>query len=116
MMGQDKNKSKKTGCDCLKCQSLCRHEPGWFLPEEIDPVAQFLGLTLDEFSQKYCNVHSLCLSPKYLTREKRCLFFLVGHCRIHDVKPYECRKVYGCESPRRHKRIREMIRRQWEKC
>lgn len=104
-------------CQCDACQSLCRNEPGWFFPEEIGPAAAFLGLDRESFQVRYLVEHregaKTILSPQFLARERRCIFFEKGLCSIHEVKPYECQKVFGCEAGRRHKRIREIIADQW---
>lgn len=108
--------SKRAGCDCKKCRELCRHEPGWFMPEEIGPAADFFGLGEREFIKKYLIEHIVegvsALAPKM--EHGACVFLKEGLCSIHPVKPYECRKVYGCEGPRRHKRIREIILKKWK--
>lgn len=110
----------KQGCSCEKCRECCRREPGWFLPEEIDPAAAFLGLTREAFIARYCAEHAagsaLALSPAQTPGTTACVFLgRDGLCAIHPVKPHECRKVYGCEAPSRHRRIREIIARKWEK-
>lgn len=108
--------SKRDGCDCTLCRELCSNEPGWFLPEEIAVAAEYMGISQDEFISSYLEEHSvdgvIALSPRM--EAGACIFLEDGHCRIHAVKPYECRKVYGCEGPRRHKRIREIIINRWK--
>lgn len=85
------------------------------MPDEIEPAASFLNLTRDEFVQKYLTSHPLeegqVLAPAY--RFGKCVFFEQGRCGIHSVKPYECRNVFGCESPRRHRNIRDKIIEHW---
>ncbi len=104
-------------CQCPECQSLCRNEPGWFLPEEVARAADFLGLDPASFHRQYLAEHpvgeKVILAPRFDARERRCVFFREGLCAIHEVKPYECSKVYGCEAGRRHKRVREIIVRKW---
>ncbi|MFH1654380.1 MAG: YkgJ family cysteine cluster protein [Pseudomonadota bacterium] len=113
-----KGRMKKAGCSCEKCSELCKNEPGWFLHEEIEQVARFLGISKDEFVEKYCETHqlgnALPLSPKRKQKKKECIFFENGLCKIHEVKPFECKKVFGCEAQRKHKRIREIIAKSWE--
>jgi len=62
----------RESCDCRTCQDACTRKPGWFLPGEAEIAAESLGMTLPEFFAKY-------------------LFFEGGRCRIHLVKPHECR-------------------------
>ncbi|HPQ81536.1 MAG TPA: YkgJ family cysteine cluster protein [bacterium] len=111
--------SKKQGCSCEKCRECCRREPGWFLPGEIAPAATFLNLTETEFVRKFCKEHIeggiAALSPAVKPGTTECIFLKRdGLCGIHPVKPHECRKVMGCEGPNRHRRIREIIRKQWK--
>lgn len=110
--------SKKQGCSCEKCRECCRREPGWFLPEEIEPAATFLKLDRETFVARFCAEHIedgvLALSPAVKPGTTECIFYdRNGLCAIHPVKPHECRKVMGCEGPGRHKRLREIIRKQW---
>lgn len=104
--------SKRQGCDCEKCQALCRSEPGWFMPDALPAVAEFLGVTLDELREKYLQTHhcdeTMMFSPRQRL-DKSCIFFKGGKCAIHSVKPFECRKVFGCEADRRHRRVREQM-------
>lgn len=111
-------KPKKQGCSCEACQECCRREPGWFLPGEIDVAAAFLKMGRSAFVEQYCAEHlkdeALVLSPRQKNGKTECVFLnKKGLCDIHPVKPYECRKVMGCQGPSRHLRIREIIRRQW---
>lgn len=107
--------SKRQGCDCGECQALCRREPGWFMPEEVPAAAAHEGLSEDEFWERCLQVHEMdgitMWSPRQRA-DRSCIFFKGGKCAIHSVKPFECRKVFGCEAERRHRRIREeMVKR-----
>ena len=88
------------------------------MPEEIEYAARFMGLSKEAFIDQYCETHNfgnaLPLSPKRKPNKKECIFLEKGLCKIHDVKPFECKKVFGCEATRRHKRIREIIAKSWE--
>ncbi|MFH1830009.1 MAG: YkgJ family cysteine cluster protein [Pseudomonadota bacterium] len=111
-------KSKRTGCSCKKCQECCRREPGWFVPEEVPIAAMFLNFTESDFISRFCEEHAedgaLAISPARKPEKTECVFLnQKGLCDIHPVKPYECRKVFGCDTASRHKRIREMIKRRW---
>lgn len=95
-------------CSCGICVSACHKKPGWFLPEEIKPAADFLGLTEKEFFDKYLAVDYYMqddmiyvLSPAVVGQETgkefpldplgRCVFLKDDKCSIHAVKPHECR-------------------------
>lgn len=112
--------SKRHGCPCEKCRECCEREPGWFLPEEIQAAAAYLNLGENEFVQKFCTEHIeanvMALSPATKKGSSKCVFLnRLGLCEIHPAKPYECRKVYGCEGPSRHRKIRERIKKEWKK-
>lgn len=101
----------KCECTCRACIDCCKRKPGWFAPGEAEKAAAYMGLTLQEFFQKYLVVDSwgnnegadtLVLSPasdentpgQYDSRwgtTGRCVFLLADErCAIHPVKPLEC--------------------------
>lgn len=111
--------TKKQGCSCEKCRECCTREPGWFLPDEVGQAAAYLKLRSEEFVLRYCEEHVeggvMVISPARKPGKTECVFFgSDGLCRIHEVKPHECRKVYGCQGPGRHRRIREIILKHWK--
>ena len=120
ILGDDmrKGRAKRRGCSCDACKECCTREPGWFIPEEVPIAASYMNLAEKEFIQKYCEEHyeddGYGISPARKEGKKECIFLNKdGLCDIHEVKPYECRKVYGCEGPMRHRRMREIIKRMW---
>lgn len=77
--------------ECKKCGECCYGEGGILLqPEEIEKIADFLGLTVDSFIALHCEerhgrLHVRSASNGY------CVFFDQGQqCRIHPVKPRPC--------------------------
>lgn len=97
-------------CSCDKCVSACHRKPGWFLPEEIKPAAELMGLSEKEFFDKYLSVDYYGDPDKFLfvvapaTENStpgqeyplepggRCVFLTEdGKCQIHAAKPYECK-------------------------
>jgi len=103
------NRLVPESCSCEICQSACHHTPGWFAPGEVEKVAQFLGISLDELFKKYLTVDSWeldhgsidVLIPGVISEETgirnrsllfgTCVFLKGGLCAIHAVKPYECK-------------------------
>ncbi len=88
------------------------------MPEEVAVAAQFLHLTETDFISRFCEEHIeddlRAISPARKSEKTECIFLNEkGLCDIHPVKPYECRKVFGCQGPSRHRRMREMIKRRW---
>lgn len=97
-------------CSCEVCVSACRKKPGWFLPEEIKPAAELLGLSEKDFFDKYLSVDYygntdgflFVLAPATENSEPgkeyplepggRCIFLDEDNkCQIHAAKPYECK-------------------------
>ena len=96
--------SRESGT-CGYCQSGCTHKPGWFLPGEAEAAAEFMGMTLHDFFRAYLAVDwwedepdIFLLSPAIQGEAAfpgdpcgTCVFYEDGRCRIHPVKPHECR-------------------------
>lgn len=78
---------------CQRCTACCRW-PGQvrISPEEIAHAAEFLGITNHEFIQRYTELNrnrsGLVLRNK---PNEECLFLEGNECRIHRVKPRQCR-------------------------
>lgn len=112
--------SKRLGCSCEACTECCEREPGWFMPEEVESAAKFMGLSKEEFIKQYCEEHVedgiIVISPAR-KKGKTCCIFLTKDklCEIHEVKPHECKKVFACQRDSRHQRMREMIIKSWAK-
>lgn len=112
-------------CSCDACASACRNDPGRFLPGEIDRLAAYLKISVEELWREYLILKKLSLKGsfiwvpapakfktkfRYVTKpghrakdyhEKergRCVFLnSEGLCTIHAVKPYECGAYMGCK-------------------
>jgi len=114
-------KQKRQGsCTCLKCKECCTREPGWFMPDEIATAAAFFKLSESEFIKQYCKEHiednTYALSPAQKPNSTECIFLNdEEECSVHEVKPYECRKVFGCEGVNRHKKMRDIIKKRWRR-
>lgn len=98
-------------CTCQVCVDECKRRPGWFLPGEAEVAAAFLGLPLQEFFSTFLGVDwwvskhdTFVLAPAVVDMEPgtmypwwpvgQCVFLENDRCRIHQVKPYECRMAY----------------------
>ena len=101
-------------CDCSTCQEACTTKPGWFLPDQVPALLDFLGKPLEEMlgvelSFDYWmedDGNTYVLAPNIVGNandtypyepDGRCVFFTdEGRCSIHDVKPFECREfIHG---------------------
>jgi Fe-S-cluster containining protein len=94
---------------CAYCRAGCTRKPGWFLPGEAERAAEFMGMPLPEFFRAYLAVDwwqgepdIFLLSPAVQGEETgtefpaeprgTCVFYENERCRIHPVKPAECRE------------------------
>ncbi|HOX25499.1 MAG TPA: YkgJ family cysteine cluster protein [Candidatus Krumholzibacteria bacterium] len=133
MNSQDRRQPRRrdefpvTSCDCAACRAACLNSPGWFTPDQIEPLARHLDLGVEETFARYLAVgvtkladgslhhgimpHKLRDGKKpgsvwtlpELAQPGRCVFFDRGRCRIYPVRPYECARML-------HDRHREAIR------
>lgn len=108
----------KTECACEECVEACTSNPGWFAPGEAERAAEFMRLPfeifkasyliLDSCSNKLVNKAPYVYSPKKDFEENqsertsyaygRCVFLDdSSRCKIHPVKPHECRQAFLCE-------------------
>ena len=117
---------EKTECQCNECKRACEHNPGWFMPGEVEIAAQHLGLPLQEFFEKNLGVNwweagdeiennIFVLAPALVGEEPgyeypgdprgTCVFYKDGKCSIHAVKPFECAQfLHGQEFEMVHER------------
>jgi hypothetical protein len=126
----------KTGdCTCDKCINTCKGHPGWFAPGEAENAAKHLMIPFTKFkrllikdtaSNPFVSDAPYVYSPRKRKVDRRkdknrheysqgkkgtCVFLYNKRCGIHAVKPYECRKVYGCyPAPQHRDDIEEMYR------
>ncbi|MCP5548751.1 MAG: YkgJ family cysteine cluster protein [Akkermansiaceae bacterium] len=78
---------------CQRCNACCKW-PGDVRIEddEIAPIAAHLGLAEDEFIQRYTRLRTNRTGLSLIERENHeCVMLENGGCRIHDVKPEQCR-------------------------
>lgn len=78
--------------ECRRCNECCRR-PGYvYLKEgEAERIASYLKMPLYDFTDEYCDViDRRRLVLKKLPNEV-CIFLEANGCRIHDVKPEQCR-------------------------
>ena len=78
---------------CTRCGACCTGAPGfvWVDVDEIDALAQSLGMTRDAFSMKYVRR----IGDRYSLKEKRggdCIFWEKGKgCTVYEARPIQCR-------------------------
>ena len=77
---------------CTGCGDCCTGAPGyvWVSREEIEALAGFLGLALDDFGKRYLRKvgsrHSLIERPN-----GDCVFYERG-CTVYPARPSQCRE------------------------
>ena len=128
-------------CRCTECISACKRNPGVFAPGEAEEAAKLLGMSFEEFKEKYLildywtNVDTwediFVYSPKkvYMDSSHRvasfgsrfehspCVFLTQDEkCMIHEAKPMECARAYCCNQEKtKEKSLFEEIKELWEK-
>lgn len=107
--------SKGLKFKCTGCGKCCSGSPGyvWISPEEIEKLADFLKIGLEECVQRYIRQ----VGPRYSLRELPpkadgnvdCVFLDGKACTIYPVRPLQC-KTYpwwpqNMESPESWKEV-----------
>ena len=93
-------------CSCSACSHGCTMGSGCLVDGDVEKIAQFMGVTENEFKQKYLEEMELfnkkMLRPKIQRGSKpygQCIFYDGKKgCTIHEVKPLQCKISMGCKS------------------
>ena len=78
--------------ECQRCNECCR-KPGFVYLKngEEEQIAGFLGLEVFDFVNQFCEL----IDRRQLVLKKEvveaCIFLTESGCRIHSVKPGQCR-------------------------
>ena len=79
---------------CQRCTACCQWPGDVIVTEdEVDRIADFLGLPVADFLEDYTR---LSANRKHLSLVDQegsdtCIMLEDGSCRIHEVKPEQCR-------------------------
>ena len=92
-------------CRCDACTVGCRHGSGFLVNEDIKKIAEFLNIEEEvlkkEFLEEIEKFNTKLFRPKIIRKNKpygKCIFFSEEEgCKIHDVKPLECKISMGCK-------------------
>lgn len=77
--------------ECKKCGECCYGEGGILLqPEDIDKIAEFLGMTADSFMELHCEQRHGRLYIRSASNGYCVFFDQEKQCLIHPVKPKPC--------------------------
>ena len=93
-------------CKCKQCESGCHYGSGILDDNDLKPMADFLHISVEELKEKYLEpvekFHTTKYRPKIKKKWKRpygtCIFFSRWKgCKVHQVKPLECKIATGCK-------------------
>ncbi len=78
---------------CQRCTACCKWPGDVRLePDEITPIARFLGLSVQDFIQCHARLRSNRQGLSLMEKDNHACIMLEGDaCRIHPVKPAQCR-------------------------
>ena len=77
---------------CTGCGQCCTGAPGYVFvtPTEIEAMAEHLGMSLAEFSQKYIRKVGSRFSLKEHSKTFDCVFLKDKMCTVYSVRPRQC--------------------------
>lgn len=92
-------------CECQACSNGCKYGSGFLADEDLAVIAKHLGVTEEalkkDFLEEFEKFNTKRLRPKILRKNRqygKCIFFdEKARCKIHEVKPLECRISMGCK-------------------
>src|SRR5688500_1640879 len=78
---------------CTGCGQCCTGAPGytWVTEQEIVSIADYLNLSIDDFSRKYIRKIDERYSLKEDYQNYDCVFLKDKKCQIYSVRPTQCR-------------------------
>lgn len=78
---------------CTGCGKCCTGSPGyvWVSPEEIEQMASYLNLSVEEFSRCYIRRVKGRFSLIEHAKTYDCVFLKDNQCQIYPVRPTQCR-------------------------
>jgi len=92
-------------CKCEACTVGCEHGSGFLVEGDIPRIAKFMNLPEDvlkkEFLEEVEKFNTKRFRPRIIRKDKpygKCIFFdeEIG-CKVHEVKPLECKISMGCK-------------------
>ncbi len=78
---------------CTGCGKCCTGSPGyvWVTVEEIEEIAQFLNISIDEFADRYLRQVNGDFALKEHVTTYACVFLDGTKCSIYPVRPEQCK-------------------------
>lgn len=130
--------SDDKSCACDDCKACCKIIPEIPRPEELVKQAEFLKMSLKEYLEKFCIkgwrenalgdgeyiVFAYPARQGFNNMTETWLYPLVGGnciflteeelCKIHPVRPFECREAFGCKPSSLLNKFRNEALRVWQ--
>lgn len=84
--------SKGLNFKCTECGQCCTGAPGyiWVTEQEISAIANYLQLTVNEFSRRYLRKVNNRFSLTERSRTYDCIFLKDKKCQVYPVRPIQC--------------------------
>ena len=79
---------------CTRCGACCRWSGYvWLTDEEVGQLAGSLGLSVDEFTDRYTRLTDDRRGLSLVERaDESCVFLTdTNHCQVYPVRPQQCR-------------------------
>lgn len=79
--------------ECTGCGQCCTGSPGyiWVDEEEIVKIADYLKMTIDEFSSRFLRRVKGKFSLLEMPKTFDCIFLKDNKCQIYPVRPTQCK-------------------------
>ena len=92
-------------CKCNACEIGCEYGSGFLIGEDSKNIARFLNITEKELKEKFLEeveqFNTKLLRPKLERKDNKpygkCIFFDERGCKVHKVKPLQCKVSMGCK-------------------
>lgn len=78
---------------CTECGQCCTGAPGfvWVTDEEIEKIANFLKLSIQEFTKTFLRKVDGRVSLREMPKSFDCVFLRNKRCSIYPVRPTQCK-------------------------
>ncbi len=78
---------------CTECGQCCTGAPGyvWVGEEEVEEMAKFLNISVEEFSRRYLRKVLGRLSLLENPKTYDCVFLKEKKCQLYKARPKQCR-------------------------